>query len=318
LFCFGIHLALGETRSICAQRKEDKDMKITHLRKFGGALGGLLFLSGLAATPAQAVLITQFDYLVNSGFLTYAPAGPAPKVVGDMPGTLGGLPTRLRWGDPTVSTTDPIDPNLQSKLSVQDPIVGPVPALITNGAYVPGAELTHDNFPIFYFQGNALMSATLATQLTLAPLLPNPPYDGSVSIGPIGPALFDILFKETLNNDPGCVNGDSPNCSDIFVLLNPENLTVPLGHLGGDEWFYTALLKLDNLVPLSNAQCAAAGAAAGCVGLITAENATNNFGAQFAIEASVPEPGTLALLGLVFAGMGLIRRRHARPGALSR
>jgi hypothetical protein len=282
-----------------------KIMKTTSLRKFGGALGAALLLSGLAATPAHAVLITQWDYVVNSGFAAYAPAGPAPMVEADTPGTLGGLPTRLRWGDPTASTTDPIDPNLQSKISVQDPIVGPVPALLTNGAFVPGATLTHDNFVIYQF-ADALTSATLATQLTLTPLAPPGP-----TLPTIGPTAFNILFDETPNT-PNCSVVPGTSCSDIFVLLNPEDLVVPLGVIDG--WFYTVFLNLQSLAPLTPAQCAAAGAAAGCVGLITAEGMSNNFLSSFGITAELPphdgpEPGTLALLGLVFAVMGLVRRR---------
>ena len=111
-------------------------------------------------------------------------------------------------------------------------------------AFVPGATLTHNNFPIL---APTLTSAQLATALLLTPIAPNPPYDGSVNIGPIGPALFNILFKETVNESASCPNGQggtygSPNCADIFVLLNPADLDVDLGFLGGDSWFYTAHL----------------------------------------------------------------------------
>jgi hypothetical protein len=282
-------------------------MKIASLRKLGGALGAVLLLSGLAATPAHAVLVTQWDYLVNSGFSAYSPAGPAPMVEADTPGSLGGLPTRLRWGDPTQSTTDPINPDLQSKIYVEDPIVGPVPALFTNGAFVPGATITHDNFVIYQFQGNALESATLSTQLTLTPLVPPGP-----TLPTIGPTDFNILFNETKNVE-NCTVVPGTSCSDIFVLLNPADLVVPLGDIFGDGWFYTVFLNLQDLAPLTPAQCAAAGAAAGCVGLITAEGMTNNFNSSFGVTAtmmpSIPEPGTLALLGLVLAVMGLVRRR---------
>ena len=56
-------------------------MSIKKLGKFGAALGTLLLLSGLAATPAKAVLITQWDYVVGSGFAPCAqPLGsPRPR-----------------------------------------------------------------------------------------------------------------------------------------------------------------------------------------------------------------------------------------------
>ena len=273
-------------------------MKINQLGKFGAALGTLLLLSGLSATPAKAVLITEFDYVVSSGFSAFA---PNPGVTPSMTGSLG-LPTVLSWGVAAGSG--------QSALSVSDPIVGGPPDLFTNGALVPGATLTHDNFPIF---APFLTSAQLATVLTLTPAAPPGP-----TLPPIGPALFNILFVETLNQSDSCPNGQggplgSPMCADIFVLLNPADLDVPLGFLGGDLYFYTAHLILEDLAVLTPAQCAAAGAGAGCQGLITAENGTSTFDSFFGITAelrTVPEPGTLGLLGLIFVAMGFVRRRR--------
>ncbi|MCW5621737.1 MAG: THxN family PEP-CTERM protein [Burkholderiales bacterium] len=261
----------------------------------------LLLAGGLCAAPAKAVLITSWEYEVGSGFFDYNPVqGPGNTygVVGSDIGTLG-LPTVLSWGLPSsVSGSNPL--GLQSSLTVTDPIIGPPPALLTNQDLVDGATLTHNNFTIQQ-TGDALTDTSLATRLLLTPLLPP-----GATLPPLA-AEFDILFRETANAGP-CATGDVP-CPDIFVLVNPENLVTSFVL---DDFRYTVTLLLDGLDSLSGAACQAAGAGSECVGLVTAENQANSFQARFGITAVpllIPEPGLIALLGALFLGLGIIRRR---------
>lgn len=260
----------------------------------------LLLSAGVVASASAgaATIVPSWFYQVNSGFnptLTF----PTVGVVGDNPGTLSGLPTRLRWG------TGVPNPGDQSSLTLTDPVNGTV---VTNDGFAPGSTLTHNNFPI---TGPTLQRTDLVTQLQLNPNSPPPPATQLV-----GPAPFHVLFSETANTNPNCpstggaTSSSGTGCPDIFVLTNPQDLQQPFTYNGVN---YLVTLTLNGLTTLNNAECASAGASAGCTGLITQENQANSFLAQFKITAAVPEPSTLALLGGAFLGFGTLRRRRQKP-----
>lgn len=269
--------------------------------------GAMLVAAAVVAAPAQA-LVAQWEYNVYSAWTDYLPDEGGPGGFGpvgsDPNPNLLNLPTKVSWGDPSdVPGSNPTQ--TPSSLSVTGTVSSPPNAvLVTNGPAVDGAVVTHDNFTI-KSTGDSLTDITLLAVLELFALPPG--QDGSPDVV-LGPAPFFVKFKETSNLALPCASDVGTDCADIFVLLNPGDLTQEFTLPGKEHYKVTLLLEgLDNL---TNVECAAAGVGPGCVGLITPENGSNDFQAKFLITGEVPEPGSLALLGLMAAGMGAWARRR--------
>ena len=258
---------------------------------------GALTLGLTCASAAQALpIITDWSYSISSIWSSFAPAGV----------TFSADTQTLAWGP---------EGQAQSSLSITDPAPGTVRTLI-GGSPAPaniatGLTVTHVN-NVVPLATDSLQAAQLTSQLTLWATLP---VEGVGGPGNLAPVVFDIKFTETPNVAP-CAAASAVPCNDIFVLTSGL-LNATFDYL--DTSYYVNIFPLVDgaLSVLTPAECAAAGASAGCIGLTTVEGATSSV--PFGITVStrpLPEPGVLALLGIGLAGLAAARRRVASPKAV--
>lgn len=245
---------------------------------------------------SNATLINTWDYLVDTAFTSYAPAG----VSASLNNTYWANPTKLSWGTP-VGTE-------QSSIQITSGTNGNVTGTLGLGDLGLTSTLTHNNF-VIRGGSTSLASAVLNTRLLLDPNPTDSNYDIAL------PELsFNINFKETSNGGTCSVPSPVP-CNDIFVI-DPGPAFNPISNSFNQQFTYSIYtynveLIVDGLGVLPTAGCLqATGSSDPCIGLTTVERASNHFDVNMRIT-QVPEPSSILLISLALLGLlSGMRNKH--------
>jgi len=244
---------------------------------------------------ANAALVTQWEYEVFSEWTGASFSSGNGTTIQDA--------SEISWGFGGGDYTNQAAGSGTARSAL---IIGDNPATGTDmvtGSGIPALTniITHWNNTLSN-TFKTLVGAQLKTTLKLKPYLPVEADD----FFPAKELNFTINFTETLN-DSDCGFVSESSCDDIFVIS--------IGNLA-DSFWYDGVKYTTNIVEttlsltgLSADACAEAGAAPGCLGFQTKEKEATTAQFGLLINAEIPEPVGIAVIGLGLMGFVLYGRR---------
>jgi hypothetical protein len=221
-----------------------------------------------------------------------------------------GAPTPTTAGGTFVSTTSTElewvqESDAHSFLRILPPanvLVPPISIVSDTGTWTDIAQIQHENNVIAISEFGFTVDVT--DQFTLTGATFDVTGDDTLD------AIFGVLFTETPNVSPESACGE-PNpleslCDDTFVISNLAGfLDTFLFSANGERWAISFRILAEELEGSSFN---------GTDTVFTAEDFTSNLFIQARID-QVPEPGTIALLGIGLLGLPLVRARRAAKKA---